>query len=328
MHSVTMQYEILVLVLLVMLVLGGTTIYLAVSMLRGLRADDELIAQIARNLQYLLLEQGSLARSVRRAMSGNDAGKSGEEAPDPFDSSGLDELQAEGLSDISMANHDAHALLTEMASLDGRNLAAWKEANQARIQSLLAQQAALHRKLADSQETLDQAQKTIRMLKDDHARLAAAEMRIRSMEQVRAAQDTELAAAKAKVGSLQMESARIHEAMVEQEGKFKAMHEQYMKERHGLAHDKAALEERLAALQANFDARIERMADDEELQHDHDQYQAERIALEQEKAQLEERLQELQQSFDRTLREKTFIETAFLELDTSLMEIRLAAVAP
>jgi len=327
MHSIIFEYELLVLVLLVMLALSGTSIYLAVSMMRGLRADDALLEQIARNMKFLMVEQGSFSRSVRRALLGSEAGKKSPDEPESFDLSDLEQMQAEGLGDISTASHDAHSLLSEMAGLDGRNLTAWKEANKARIESMLAQQAGLHRKLAESQETLDHAQKSIRMLKDDHARLAAAEMRIRSMEQIHAAQEAELVAARAKVGALQTESTRIRQAMTEQETSFKAMHAQYMKERQNLAKDKLALEERLAALQASFDARVDQMPGDEELQRDHDQYQAERAALEQEKVQLEEKLQELQQSFDRTLREKNFIESAFLELDSSLMDSRLAESA-
>ena len=70
---------------------------------------------------------------------------------------------------------DANQLLQEFSQLKGKELATWKDANQARLDKLLADQAALHDKLVAAQEMLDAANQNIRQLRSKNTRLAGAD---------------------------------------------------------------------------------------------------------------------------------------------------------
>lgn len=314
------EYVLLSLTLLCLALMGGLNIYLAISLMQGFRVDDRVLKKLVGDMKYMTLELASIGRSVRsRPTGGLPEGESGD---DDAAFSSFEKFQQSGFQEIGNNSMDAHRLLQEFSELKGKELAAWKDANQARLDKIRNDQAALHGKLVEAQEMLDNANQTIRQLRSKNNRLAGADAKVKALESINQGLDAELHTVKNHGNRLSSDLAlarkdaeELKNKLVAQDAKFKELHETYLRDRQQLEAEKNALELRLASMQQAFDQSVMDLDSDNPLREVHEKFKREREALEVDKRQLESQLHALQASFDRTLVEKAFIESVFLEME-------------
>lgn len=320
------QTGILALVMLLcMALLCGINIYLVMTLLKGIRVDDESMSKVAATVDYLVTEVASIGRSVRRLSGQGGVGSAGSEAAGEGGGEALPGFQAfqeNGFQEIAQGALDSQSVLSEFSQIKDRELASWKAANQARIDGLLKDHANMHQKLVGAQELLDAANQTIHTLNGKMGRLTGADAKAKALEGIRQGMENELRAVKTQMARLQAEAnAARKEAeeaksqLAEQDNRNRAMHQSYKDERDHLETERNALELRLKGLQDAFDQTFNNLAQDDPLKGNHEQYVAEREAMEGEVQRLENQLRDLQENFDRTLIEKAFIEQAFLAQD-------------
>ncbi len=318
------ETAILALVMMFCLVLlCGINLFLAVSMVRKEHADGKAMADMSNAMQFVQTEIAGIGRSIRKLTANSAVPASAENAANPADDPAMVEFQQfqeSGFQEIARHSLDSHQLLQEFSQLKDKELAAWKSANQSKLDSMLGDHAALHGKLVASQESLDSANQTIRSLQGKVGRLAGADARAKALEGIRQSLENELQVTKNLMhrlnGELSSSRQSIMEAkakLEEQDAQNKAMHENYLKDRQQLEAERTALEMRLDSMQQAFDHSFDNLKAEDPLKEAHEKFLQEREAMEGEKRRLEEQLQNLQENYDRTLVEKAFIESVFLD---------------
>lgn len=189
----------------------------------------------------------------------------------------LDDLGEAGKSMEASA-----AILGDLAAVGNEQLAAWREANQQRVDSLLAEHRRQHQSLIQMRDSLAQAQATINSLRGQAPRSAIAA---------------------AQVAALKAENAE-HEVAIRL---LTAERTQYQREL-------GATREKLESLRAEIPAGRQ------ELEAANVRLQREVGELRTATKMLEENNADLQATYERTIQEKLFVEEAFVKLDNYLFE--------
>lgn len=308
--------------MLSLVLMAGVNVYLAVALIRGLRADDGVIERLASRTEYVIHEIARLARIVR-SRSQPMAGEEQDETV--VAAAAFEELQQSGFQEITEGSLDAYGLASELAELKDKEFTAWKEANKERIERLLAGQASLHKRLMDAQATLDASAQNLHALQLQNDKLSGFETQCRLLEDANHGLEIELSKLKnhsartnAEMARVRLEAASAKKELVAHELRMKETHEKYMRDREQLITEKNVLEMRLNALQETFNRSVKEQGSPEQVQEAHAQFVRDSEALLAEKQQLEEKLAALQGDFDRTLVEKAFIESVLLDMDSAL----------
>lgn len=304
------------LTMLSLFLLSAANVFLIYRLIRGVRADDAL-------LEHISSESGAIRSALSRLdpalgnLPASSKDSSGNLSPDEYQSDSLNRL-----TDSSMVAHD---LLGEFNGLKGKELEAWKLSNQARIDRLLDEQAELRRKLQNAQTQFQESQQSLRNLRHQNSRLGELEGRAKAVEGVNEKLMNEFKTLKGHATRLKtdllkarQETDKVRQDMVNQEKRHREQHEAYVKDRQRIKAEKDALEQGIITMNEAYDQQMLDLNTDDRLRTAHEDFMRERDKLTNEKNSLERRLQDLQAHFDRTMTEKAFIESMFLEMDASL----------
>lgn len=189
-------------------------------------------------------------------------------------------IDTDGLGAVAESIDQSAAILESLATVRNDDFPAWREANQQRVDSLLAEHRRQYQQLIQMRDSLTQARATIETLRSQAPRSAIAAAQVASLEAQNARHE---------------ETIRLMSAeRTQQQRELRTATQQLESLRAGAPADRQALE--------SANARLTQEANELRM--------ATRM--------LEESNADLQATHERTIQEKQFIEEAFVKLDNHL----------
>lgn len=312
--------------------LCGVNVYLAITLIRGVRVEDKTIEELLRQSKYSTRELAALARLVRRVPAGAVVEETGRTVEGDSRAGSEEALQAafdqfhlNGFAEFADGSLEAHGLISEMAELSGKQLNSWKAANQLRIEEVAAAQGSLQARLEEARQMLDAAHGLIQQLRARNSRLSGADAKAKALDAINQGLEAELAAAKsastrlnAQAIAAQQKADGAEREVARLEAHYREKFDAYVRERQQLEKEKQATELRLDSLQRAFDQTVQELNQDKLLHQEHEKFLGQAQGLQMEKSDLERQLNELQENFNRALVEKAFIESVLLDFDSAM----------
>lgn len=273
------------------LLLSGLVIYLARELIARIDHEDREINLLTKRVAFAIDEIGALKRMLRRHRP-----EGAELSSEDIAEDAIHNLQDGDFRILSEESLLAQDLIGELGGLDKNQFEAWRQANRERLENLMASKATLQVRLTTMQTRLEDAGHSLRQLR-----------------QQRDLADATAHKSKAALTVTEEALVQARTRLVEQEAEFRRAHDDYAQTRDMLEAEKNALELRMGALRDSYEVRLSAIAGQAAIEA-RDSFDQDRSELEKEAVSLRQKLQEVQDAFDRSLREKTFIENALLDM--------------